>query len=986
MGTEARSVRSTSSCYLRACLIAILVASPAMAWGQSEHRGPSRLTLDGFGLSILDLSAYPDLWYLSAQGNRLRDLDLSGSPRLNRLLLFDNRFDNRSLERLLAEVEGRGQRGGFLGVSSLWKQALSIGGRLDLATLRSRGWTIPTPGVARTFGLQASVYVWEPESFTRRKGKSSWRVADVALEAPPVALPETGFMDDAPRRFYVTDPDGFYDVTSIDLSNKGLVGKAEFQSFLSLFHLNLSYNDLRAVDLSGNRWLTDLDLGDNQLGAIDLSGNPELAALRLVNNDLSSIDLSRNRSLTHLDLRYNRLSSEAVDSILEALVSHGQSGGEVLLGGGGNESPTARGRGASWVLDRRSWKVKVNSEIDFDRDGLGDAWEIKAFGGTHEDAKADSDGDGLSNLHERLQYLDPSKADSDGDGFSDGVELAAATDPLDPQDAPFSNGILEGVVWNDLDRDLVRDEKEAGIPSIEVFLVRGAGVERVVSKTRTLDDGSYRFSQLEADEYSVAIDWANWQAVGPTVVETALEGAGFHEAIDFALFDPAIRFSQWEKKHFELERLAPDADPDGDGYGNLLEYAMGTHPLVSNGRGLPQVEALGDGGDFRLSLRYSIDRNAADVRTVAEAFEEGAWRELPESVDGKGASREVSIPVEAGQLGLIRLRATLIDRPAAVATSPRWGGHALLLQPGTRASGLPLVNSRLFSGRVSRVDATSVSFASVDLPLARLLGNERSYLEVMEGPFEGERWEVAGEQPFPDRISLAVNHDANTRRGALPDLVGRAVVIRPHLTLGQVFGYAGERALHASAIPDKADRIWFLEEGRLTPYHFAASDDGLQTMGWSRWGDLTRFWDDRPIFPGEGFFVHRLGQNGIVLFLVGEVRENRMVMPLVKGMNFMAAGFPSRESLFGLGLNPQAGLAAGLLPDDSSQAFFWNGRGYDSYYLFGNRRKQPRWIRIDDAKSVDGSLLPLIGGDVGFLLDLLESRRIHTRSTTIGLW
>ena len=115
MGTEARSVRSTSSCYLRACLIAILVASPAMAWGQSEHRGPSRLTLDGFGLSTLDLSAYPDLWYLSAQGNRLRDLDLSGSPRLNRLLLFDNRFDNRSLERLLAEVEGRGQRGGCAG-------------------------------------------------------------------------------------------------------------------------------------------------------------------------------------------------------------------------------------------------------------------------------------------------------------------------------------------------------------------------------------------------------------------------------------------------------------------------------------------------------------------------------------------------------------------------------------------------------------------------------------------------------------------------------------------------------------------------------------------------------------------------------------------------------------------------------------------------------------------------------------------------------
>ena len=75
----------------------------------------------------------------------------------------------------------------------------------------------------------------------------------------------------------------------------------------------------------------------------------------------------------------------------------------------------------------------------------------------------DFDGDGLSDVQERVLGLSPFFADSDFDGFGDGEELARQSDPLDELSVPFSDGIsatltAHGGAENDLRLVIVMHE------------------------------------------------------------------------------------------------------------------------------------------------------------------------------------------------------------------------------------------------------------------------------------------------------------------------------------------------------------------------------------------------------------------------------------------------------------------------------------------------------------------------------------------------
>jgi hypothetical protein len=77
------------------------------------------------------------------------------------------------------------------------------------------------------------------------------------------------------------------------------------------------------------------------------------------------------------------------------------------------------------------------SSKDRDHDHMPDKWEQKYGLDTHRnDAKADKDHDGLSNLAEYRVGSNPRKVDSDGDGVSDNWEVVNGYDPTDPGDDP----------------------------------------------------------------------------------------------------------------------------------------------------------------------------------------------------------------------------------------------------------------------------------------------------------------------------------------------------------------------------------------------------------------------------------------------------------------------------------------------------------------------------------------------------------------------
>jgi methylaspartate ammonia-lyase len=81
---------------------------------------------------------------------------------------------------------------------------------------------------------------------------------------------------------------------------------------------------------------------------------------------------------------------------------------------------------------------------DTDGDGLPDGWEVaNGLDPLVDDAGADADSDGLTNLQEYQMGTDPQDADTDGDGLGDGEEIHThGTDPLNPD--TDSDGLPDG--------------------------------------------------------------------------------------------------------------------------------------------------------------------------------------------------------------------------------------------------------------------------------------------------------------------------------------------------------------------------------------------------------------------------------------------------------------------------------------------------------------------------------------------------------------
>ncbi len=111
--------------------------------------------------------------------------------------------------------------------------------------------------------------------------------------------------------------------------------------------------------------------------------------------------------------------------------------------------------------------------------------------------------------------------------------------------------------------------------------------------------------------------------------------AGFHRVVRYA--NPLAEdwpFIEWRGTRFTAaERRDPlvsgaEADPDGDGRGNALEYLALTNPKVADGVGdLVAVTAMREGeGDVRLGVTIRLNRDAVDVPAWVEASTDlGRW-------------------------------------------------------------------------------------------------------------------------------------------------------------------------------------------------------------------------------------------------------------------------------------------------------------------------------------------------------------------------
>ena len=88
---------------------------------------------------------------------------------------------------------------------------------------------------------------------------------------------------------------------------------------------------------------------------------------------------------------------------------------------------------------------------------------------------------------------------------------------------------------------------------------------------------------------------------------------------------PATGYEAWKLALFSSTQAADplvsglDADPDGDGANNLVEYAFNGNPLIPGVAGKPQRESLTDGGQEYLAIRYQRRKGDTTLSTTAES-------------------------------------------------------------------------------------------------------------------------------------------------------------------------------------------------------------------------------------------------------------------------------------------------------------------------------------------------------------------------------
>jgi hypothetical protein len=214
-------------------------------------------------------------------------------------------------------------------------------------------------------------------------------------------------------------------------------------------------------------------------------------------------------------------------------------------------------------------------ELDFDHftdsdfDGMDDNWEIRNFGDLKQDANGDFNQDGISNLQEFLNGMDPQSTATKVyftssftrvNKSAGTVNMGLTINPA-PQKFPVKAQVLlmESTAVNGVDFTFTS-------PQTVVFGVGETSQTVPVNVILSDDNGApEKFARFGL---------------------TPQRGIGTGTNASFLLYINEIGEDTdndglpdwWEMKYFGNLNQSPNDDPDGDGVSNLIEYKQGRHP------------------------------------------------------------------------------------------------------------------------------------------------------------------------------------------------------------------------------------------------------------------------------------------------------------------------------------------------------------------------------------------------------------------------
>lgn len=208
------------------------------------------------------------------------------------------------------------------------------------------------------------------------------------------------------------------------------------------------------------------------------------------------------------------------------------------------------------------WNEQIALPADTDGDGMPDVWESKnGLNPNVNDANGDLDNDGLNNLGEYLANTKANNPDTDADGLKDGVETKTGTwvsasktgtDPLNPD--TDGDGLQDGVEsntgsfadatntgTNPLMADTDADGFNDGVEVQEgVNPTSAASTPESAMSTRTAIE--FRFNAANGARYRIegSSDLTTW-----TTIEDNINGAGARVTRFYSTENTPVRFYRW---------------------------------------------------------------------------------------------------------------------------------------------------------------------------------------------------------------------------------------------------------------------------------------------------------------------------------------------------------------------------------------------------------------------------------------------------------
>lgn len=169
----------------------------------------------------------------------------------------------------------------------------------------------------------------------------------------------------------------------------------------------------------------------------------------------------------------------------------------------------------------------------------------------------------------------------------------------------------------------------------------GAVFAKVAGQWRLAGIMTY-FPDLPGQVFGTAI-WGNdtW----------AMELAAYRPQID-ALLSLTTRYGVWQYRNFRDSATSASADPDGDGFTNLEEYAYGLDPWARDPRSAaPQVALALYADGQALTVTFTRNRIATDAPPVVEVSDN-----LVTWTSGVGATLELPSVTLAGDVERVTVR------------------------------------------------------------------------------------------------------------------------------------------------------------------------------------------------------------------------------------------------------------------------------------------------------------------------------------------